>query len=59
MVIRRSYPENFPNTWFVAGQNGEKDQNGLPQYVWVCPAFGVDWVQVYERTDQIVEGMGS
>lgn len=59
MVIRRSYPENFPDTWFVANGIGQKDANNLPQYIWVCPAFGVDWLQVYEKTERTVGGMGS
>lgn len=58
-VIRRSYPENFPDTWFVANGIGQKDENNLPQYIWVCPAFGVDWLQVYEKTERTVGGMGS
>ena len=59
MIIRRSYPENFPDTWFVAGGIGEKDQNGLPKLIEVCPAYGVDWTQIYERTDRTIGGMGS
>ena len=59
MVIRRIYPENFPDTWFVGGELGEKDQNGLPKFIEVCPAYGVDWTQVYERTDRTIGGMGS
>lgn len=58
-IIHRIYAERFPNTWFVCGEHGEKDQNNLPKYIEVCPAYGVDWSHVYERTDRTIGGMGS
>lgn len=59
VIIRRIYAEHLPNTWFVCGEMGEKDQNGLPQYIDVCPAYGVGWYQVYEKTDRSVSTEGS
>lgn len=59
VIIRRIYAEQLPDTWFVSGEHGEKDQNGLPKYIEVCPAYGVDWTQIYERTDRTIGGMGS
>ena len=59
VIIRRIYAEQLPDTWFVCGEHGEKDQNGLPKYIEVCPAYGVDWSQIYERTDRTIGGMGS
>lgn len=59
MVIRRMYVEQYPDTWYVAGELGEKDQNNLPKYIEVVPAWGVDWSQLYERTDRTIGGMGS
>ena len=52
VVIKRIYAESLPDTWFVAGEGGEKDTNNLPTYIHVCPAYGCDWVQIYERTDR-------
>lgn len=59
VIIRRIYAEQLPDTWFVAGELGEKDANGLPKYITVCPAYGVDWVQIYEKADRTIGGMGS
>lgn len=59
MVIRRMYVEEFPDMWFVTGEIGEKDRNNLPKYIEVCPAYGCDWTQIYERTDRTIGGMGS
>lgn len=58
-IIHRIYADKFPNTWFPCGEHGEKDQNGLPKYIEICPAYGVDWSHVYERTDRTIGGMGS
>jgi hypothetical protein len=59
VIIRRIYAEKLPDTWFVCGELGEKDRNNLPKYIEVCPAYGVDWSQIYERTDRTIGGMGS
>jgi hypothetical protein len=58
-IIRRIYVDHFPDTYFVCGESGSKDQNGLPDRIEVCPAYGVDWSQIYERTDRQIGGMGS
>jgi hypothetical protein len=44
--------ENIGNIYFICGQGGEKDSNNLPKQIHICPAYGVDWFQVYERTDK-------
>ncbi len=59
LIIRRIYAEQLPDTWFVCGELGEKDQNNLPKYIEVCPAYGADWSQIYERTNRTIGGMGS
>jgi hypothetical protein len=38
--------------FFICGEGGEKDKNGLPKQIHVAPAYGVDWFQIYERTDK-------
>jgi hypothetical protein len=40
------------NIYFICGEGGEKDHNNLPDSIHICPAFGVDWFQVYKKTDQ-------
>lgn len=42
------------DVYFICGESGEKDQNGLPNHIWVCPAYGVDWFQVYTKTQTVV-----
>lgn len=52
MILRRLTPENFPDTFFIASHGGEKDQNGMPERLYVVPAYGVDFSYVYERTER-------
>ena len=40
------------NIYFICGEGGEKDKNNLPDKIFICPAYGVDWFQIYERTDK-------
>lgn len=44
--------EKFGDIYFICGEGGEKDRNNLPQQIHICPAYGVDWFQVYEKTDK-------
>lgn len=52
-VIRHlDLAEKLGNIYFICGQGGARDDNGLPEKLFVCPAYGVDWFQVYERTNE-------
>ena len=44
--------EKYGDIYFICGEGGDKDQNNLPERIHVCPAYGVDWFQVYERSDK-------
>lgn len=46
--------EKMGDIFFICGEGGEKDKNGLPDRIHVCPAYGVDWFQVYEKTKSVV-----
>lgn len=36
--------------YFICGDSEEKDQNGLPKTILVCPSFGLDGFAVYTQT---------
>lgn len=44
--------EKLGDIYFICGEGGSKNDNGLPKFIYICPAYGVDWFQVYERTDR-------
>ena len=44
--------EQMGGIYFICGEGGEKDKNNLPKQIHVCPAYGVDWFQIYDRSDQ-------
>lgn len=54
MVLRRLTPDKYPGVYFIHGELGEKDQNGMPEKIMVVPAYGCDWSQIYERTEKTV-----
>lgn len=43
--------EKLGNIFFICGQGGERDSNNLPQQIHICPAYGCDWFQIYEKTE--------
>ena len=43
--------EKFGDIYFICGEGGEKDKNNLPDKIHICPAYGCDWFQIYEKTD--------
>lgn len=50
MILRRMAPDRFPDTYFIHSGDGHKDQNGMPERLLVCPAYGADFSYVYQRT---------
>jgi hypothetical protein len=55
--FRHSKPE-ITGEFFLSGGHGERDDNMLPQYVTICPAYGAGWDQVYERTERTISHEG-
>lgn len=43
--------EKLGDIFFICGEAGDKDKNNLPERIYICPAYGVDWFQVYQRTN--------
>ena len=44
--------ERIPDTYFICGELGAKDNNNMPDKLMVCPAYGTDFFYVYERTGE-------
>lgn len=51
MYLKTNEPE-ASGYYFIAGALGEVDRNSLPEKLLICPAYGCDWTQIYERTDR-------
>jgi len=51
-IIQQAYPEYCPDVYFITGHAGNEDSNGMPEEIYVCPSYGVDWIMVYKRTDK-------
>ena len=55
--FRHNYAE-ITGAYFLSGGYGDTDTNMLPRYVRICPAYGVGWEQVYEKTDKTLSTEG-
>jgi hypothetical protein len=51
-ILRKLTPEKFPDTLFIHGTLGDKDQNNMPEKLLIVPAYGVDFSYIYERTEK-------
>ena len=47
-ILQHVFPDRS-GRYFISGQGGEVDQNGLPEAVSICPAYGVGWTVTYKR----------
>jgi len=56
--FKHATPE-MTGAYFVAGGHGPKDDNELPQFIEICPAYGCAWVQIYEYTGRTIAYEGS
>ena len=52
-ILRHAYPEKS-GAFFICGA-GPIGNDGLPDHVSICPAYGADWSVLYERTDKGVK----
>ena len=48
-IILHANAEKFEGIYFICGESGEKDDMGLPEYIQVCPAVGLDGVAMYKK----------
>lgn len=55
--FRHTKPD-ITGEYFLTGGYGDKDNNFLPEYVRICPAYGCAWEQVYHKTNKIVSYEG-
>ena len=56
--FKHAKPE-MSGEFFIAGYHGPKDDNLMPQFIEVCPAYGVGWVMIYEDTGRKISYEGS
>ena len=56
--FRHAKPE-MTGEYFLAGGHGLKDDNQMPQFVEICPAYGCSWVKIYEDTGRTISYEGS
>ena len=56
--FKHSRPE-ITGEYFLAGGHGERDDNMLPEFVRIVPAYGCAWEQVYVKTDKTISYEGS
>ena len=47
-ILRKAFPEQSGH-YFICGEAGEKDSMGLPDRLFVCPAYGLDGFAVYKK----------
>ena len=48
-IFFHSMPEKYPDTYFICGEAGSKDDDRLPEYISICPAYGVGWSILYKK----------
>ena len=55
---RHAKPE-MTGAYFLAGGHGNKDDNQMPQFVEIVPAYGCGWSMIYEDTGRTISYEGS
>lgn len=56
--FKHAKPE-MTGAYFLAGGFGPKDDNQMPQFVEIVPAYGCGWSMVYEDTGRTIGYEGS
>lgn len=55
---KHATPE-MSGAYFLTGGHGPKDDNQMPQFVEVVPAYGCGWSMIYEYTGRTISYEGS
>ena len=55
--FKHAKPE-MTGAYFLAGGHGPKDDNHLPQFVEIVPAYGCGWSMIYEGTGRTISYEG-
>ena len=56
--FKHNKPE-MTGEYFLSGGHGLKDDNMMPQFVEICPAYGCGWTMIYEDSGRIITYEGS
>jgi len=56
--FKHAKPE-MTGAYFLSGGHGPTDDNRMPQFVEVVPAYGCGWSMIYEDTGRIISYEGS
>ena len=48
-IFKHAKAEQLEGVYFICGEGGEKDPMGLPEFISVCPAFGLDGFAYYKK----------
>lgn len=56
--FKHSIPE-MSGAFFLSGGHGEKDNNQMPEFIEICPAYGCAWVKIYQATGNTISYEGS
>ena len=51
-IFLHANADKFPGVYFICGEGGDKDANGLPETIHICPAVGADLraTVIYNKT---------
>ena len=56
-ILTHAKAEQLEGVYFICGEGGKKDEMGLPEFISVCPAFGLDGMAMYKKhTDYSAPG---
>ena len=48
-ILLHTSAEKLEGVFFICGEGGEKDDMGLPDFISVCPAYGLDGMAMYKK----------
>jgi DNA polymerase sigma len=50
-ILKHVFPDKT-GAYFISGQAGMVATDGLPDIIFVCPTYGVDWVYSYKKMEE-------
>lgn len=41
-IVVHTHSDKYPGIYFICGESGDKDLDGLPERILICPSLGAD-----------------
>lgn len=51
MIFKTTHPD-LSGSFFICGASKFQSEDNLPEFVHICPSYGVEWAKIYKKIEE-------